>query len=250
MTNQLRHTQPTTTTLHSGQVSPAVLAVAVNAAATVITVPPPPLSSQLPPLAQFVGSVVARSKVGPNAVSVAVAYLERIRRKLPKSARGLPCSCHRLFLAALILSAKYINDKTYKNRSWVSFSEGLFPASEINLMERQFLSIIDFDLHCHEADHAQVLHAINTQDSKIKGMLFNSLQPPRSDSATSFEPHSPPDFSTNSCPGLSQGFLPSPVTPSPLPLSMMAHASRFQPYALSAPGKKLVTPSVSPSDHL
>ncbi|KAI8844102.1 hypothetical protein BJ741DRAFT_590041 [Chytriomyces cf. hyalinus JEL632] len=167
---------------------------------------------------------------------------------IPLSCAGLPCSCHRLFLAALILSAKYINDKTYKNRSWVSFSEGLFPASEINLMERQFLSIIDFDLHCHEVDHNQVLNAINTQDSKIKGMLFNSLQhPQRSDSATSFEPHSPPDFSTKPCPGLSQGFLPSPVTPSPLPLSMMAHASRFQPYALSAQGKKLVTPSVSPS---
>ncbi|KAJ3400738.1 hypothetical protein CcCBS67573_g02416 [Chytriomyces confervae] len=240
---------------NTGQVSPAVLAVAINAAATVISVPPPPPASQLPPLAQFVGSVVARSKVGPNAVSVAVAYLERIRRTLPKSARGLPCSGHRLFLAALILSAKYINDKTYKNRSWVSFTEGLFPVSEINLMERQFLSIIDFDLHCHEEDHAQVMCAIRAFDSKIQGMMFSKQQPVRSDSATSFEPHSPPEFVSKPCPVLSQGYLPSPVAPSPLPLSMMTQSSassagvpRFHPYQLAAVhNKRLVSPSVSPS---
>ncbi|KAI8838732.1 hypothetical protein BJ741DRAFT_600448 [Chytriomyces cf. hyalinus JEL632] len=259
MSHQSRANQ--TTMSNTGQVSPAVLAVAINAAATVIIVPPPAPASQLPPLAQFVGSVVARSKVGPNAVSVAVAYLERIRRKLPKSARGLPCSGHRLFLAALILSAKYINDKTYKNRSWVSFTEGLFPVSEINLMERQFLSIIDFDLHCHEEDHAQVMCAIRAFDSKIQGMMFTKPQqqqqqhPVRSDSATSFEPHSPPEFVSEPCPTLSQGYLPSPVAPSPLPLSMMTQSSasssagvpRFHPYQLAVHNKRLVSPSVSPS---
>ncbi|KAI8611359.1 hypothetical protein BC830DRAFT_1039929, partial [Chytriomyces sp. MP71] len=108
--------------------------------------------SQLPSLSHFVGSVVSRSRVGANAVKVAVAYLDRMKAKLPKSARGLPCSCHRLFLASLILAAKYINDKTYKNRSWVSFTDGLFPSSEINLMERQFLNIIDFNVSFSETD--------------------------------------------------------------------------------------------------
>ncbi|KAI8610083.1 hypothetical protein BC830DRAFT_1147406, partial [Chytriomyces sp. MP71] len=194
-----------------------------------------------------------RSRVGANAVRVAVAYLDRMKARLPKSARGLPCSCHRLFLASLILAAKYINDKTYKNRSWVSFTDGLFPSSEINLMERQFLNIVDFNVSFSDADFASVSAAVNACDLRIKGILAQSVFAPSTVVPSAFEPSTPPRESTlaKPCPALSHSYLPSPATPSPIPLSMLtssvgpaAGSHRFAPYQVP---KKMVSPSVTPS---
>lgn len=51
----------------------------------------------------------------------------------------------RMFLAALISSSKYLQDRNYSNRAWAKIS-GL-PAGEINMNERMFLSMIDYQLY-------------------------------------------------------------------------------------------------------
>lgn len=56
-----------------------------------------------------------------------------------------------MFLATLIVAAKYLNDSSPKNKHWAGFAK-LFDPAEINLMEKQLLFLLDYDLRFDEAE--------------------------------------------------------------------------------------------------
>ncbi|KAI5777511.1 hypothetical protein EDC01DRAFT_678144 [Geopyxis carbonaria] len=62
------------------------------------------------------------------------------------------CTVHRIFLASLILAAKNLNDSSPKNKHWARYSivrgfDGFgFSLTEVNLMEKQLLFLLDWDL--------------------------------------------------------------------------------------------------------
>ena len=55
-----------------------------------------------------------------------------------------------MFLATLIVAAKYLNDSSPKNKHWTRYAQ-LFDNSEVNLMESQLLCLLDFDLRFSES---------------------------------------------------------------------------------------------------
>ncbi|KAF8939634.1 hypothetical protein BGZ58_009135 [Dissophora ornata] len=91
---------------------------------------------------------------------------------------GMHCTCHRVFLASLILAAKYLNDQSPKNKHWSAHS-AVFSVGEVNLMEKQLLSLLDFDLRITEADLASSLHDFlqqQQQQQKSASAVSTDLQ--------------------------------------------------------------------------
>ncbi|KAJ3093532.1 hypothetical protein HK100_006561 [Physocladia obscura] len=195
--------------------SAAHVALVVQAAANVIKCPPTSTSTTtIPPLAQFVALVASRARSTPETLLITTALLDRARRRLPSSARGLPCTAHRLFLAALVVAAKSANDKTYKNKSFVSFADGLFPLSEINLMERQLLGILDYDVSFSVADFDATCARLHEVEGAIAALPVSSAMPiavPVPRTSLSLAPPSPLESPTDSA-GQSVGHL-HPASP-------------------------------------
>lgn len=112
--------------------------------------PSPPVSRtrqqrKMPSLEQFIAMICRRSNVRTPTLLTSVVYLRRLQQRLPNGARGMACTQHRIFLAALMLAAKYLNDSSPSNRHWSNYS-AFFSLAEVNLMEKQMLFLLSWDL--------------------------------------------------------------------------------------------------------
>lgn len=157
----------------------------------------PTSSAQLdiPPLDEFVRYVVKRSNVQTGTLLASLVYTGRLQRKLVDVAKGLACTCHRIFLATLIVTSKYLNDTSPKNKHWARYAV-VFSVPEINLMEKQllFLLVSSGDLNfvrktmCHPRTSSR-LPALS--DVLRKGKEQHSARAPantHADTATSISP--------------------------------------------------------------
>ncbi|CAJ2504980.1 Uu.00g123740.m01.CDS01 [Anthostomella pinea] len=115
--------------------------------------------SSLPSLEEFITQLVVSSNVQVPTLMSTLVYLTRLKSRLQPMAKGLRCTTHRIFLAALILAAKYLNDSSPKNKHWATYSNinsdsysfG-FTRTEVNLMEKQLLFLLEWELRITEED--------------------------------------------------------------------------------------------------
>lgn len=108
------------------------------------------------PLRTFIQETLRRSRTSYSTLQVALYYLILIKPHVPKhnftmeqpddhyADRALQCG-RRMFLAALILASKYLQDRNYSARAWSKIS-GLH-TYEINQNEVAFLLAVDWKLH-------------------------------------------------------------------------------------------------------
>jgi PHO85 cyclin-5 len=108
------------------------------------------------PLRTFIQETLRRSRTSYSTLQVALYYLILIKPHVPKhdftmeqpedahSIRALQCG-RRMFLAALILASKYLQDRNYSARAWSKIS-GL-NTQEINQNEMAFLLAVNWRLH-------------------------------------------------------------------------------------------------------
>lgn len=111
-----------------------------------------PQQPRLPSLRTFITKLVRYTNVYTPTLLATVCYLKKLQRILPKDAKGLPSTIHRLFLACLIISAKNHNDSSPLNKHWAKYTDGLFSLEDINLMERQLLQLLNWDLRLSDED--------------------------------------------------------------------------------------------------
>ncbi|CDH50220.1 hypothetical protein RO3G_08728 [Lichtheimia corymbifera JMRC:FSU:9682] len=122
-------------------------------------------------LRTYLREVLKRSQTGWTTAQMAVQYLfqtqRAIRRHLQRH-RGasIVCCARRMFLAALIVASKFVQDKTYRNSAWATIAR--LPVREVNLAERVFLDLCQYRLYIpplmfadlHRVLCAQVAHAL------------------------------------------------------------------------------------------
>ncbi|KAK2075251.1 hypothetical protein P8C59_009394 [Phyllachora maydis] len=130
------------------------------------------------PLRTFIQETLRRSKTSYSALQVALYYLVLIKSHVPHrdftmeqpddcyASRAIQCG-RRMFLAALILSSKYLQDRNYSARAWSKIS-GL-NVQEINQNEMAFLLAINWKLHITEEVYNRWIECV---------MRFTPSQPP------------------------------------------------------------------------
>ncbi|KAK1825095.1 PHO85 cyclin-5 [Friedmanniomyces endolithicus] len=111
------------------------------------------------PLRIYIEETLRRSRTSYSTLQVALYYLVLIKAFVPKNdftmeqemdcpaSRALMCG-RRMFLSALILASKYLQDRNYSAKAWSKMS-GL-PVNEINTNERTFLGKVCWKLHIPE----------------------------------------------------------------------------------------------------
>ncbi|SAL97576.1 hypothetical protein [Absidia glauca] len=188
-------------------------------------------NTSIVPLRSFIQQVLKRSRTTYSTLQTAFFYLFRARpaimRHLQHSKGDPHIHCgRRMFLASLVVAAKFVQDTTYRNSAWAN-AAGL-PVEEINTAERLFLGLLNYRLYVaqstfdqwHELLHTHVLAKSSLTDSTVvvdddKSSSYDPhLQPPSEPTAiSSNRPHRQP-----SLPALSPSSITS-TSSSPLILS-------------------------------
>ncbi|KAK0496812.1 hypothetical protein EDD18DRAFT_1164119 [Armillaria luteobubalina] len=126
-------------------------------------------ASRRPELAKFTSfatTVLSRAEVTMPVVLASLVYIDRAKPHLHIALEEW--ALERVFLGALIIASKYLNDSTLKNVHW-AICTGVFGKRDIGRIEREFLDVLDFELSVTEADllshHAGLSAAVSPSPS-------------------------------------------------------------------------------------
>lgn len=120
-------------------------------------------------LEQYVARFVKHLRVSISVYVVAFYYLDKVRAKDELLALN-ELNVHRLFVAAVLVSAKYMEDDTYKNSSLARIG-GIPSSAEMNMLEGQFLRRLKWDC------------GVSPQDYKrYYGIVFRLKRQPKGES--------------------------------------------------------------------
>jgi hypothetical protein len=95
-------------------------------------------------LDHFIAYALHRTRLHQSVTFAALYLLQRLKARF-LAAKG--SSGHRLFISAFMLASKIICDDTYSNKSWCIVGQGMFALREINQMEREMCSYLEWQLN-------------------------------------------------------------------------------------------------------
>lgn len=154
-------------------------------------------------LRTFVQEVLRRSKTSYSTLQVALYYLILIQSCIPKrdftmeqmedsqSSRAMQCG-RRMFLAALILASKYLQDRNFSARAWSKIS-GL-KTVEINTNEMAFLSAVNWKLHIPEPVYNRWTDVVLKYSPSSPSLTSPKSSPTSPNMWKSIIPHLTPDL--------------------------------------------------------
>jgi len=88
------------------------------------------------------------------SVFTALFLLARLKERFP-TARG--SSGHRLFISTFMIASKVLCDNTYSNKSWCIVGQNLCTIKEVNQMEREMCSYVEWLLYVEAPKLVRIL---------------------------------------------------------------------------------------------
>ncbi|KAJ1949363.1 PHO85 cyclin-1 [Linderina pennispora] len=130
-------------------------------------------SRQYPDFKHFIETLLFNGRISSATLVHGLIYLGRFHKRLPKRAIIEDGAKHKIFLAALLVASKFCDDRYPLSTCFVCgfLSEGLFPAPDVNRMERAFLSQIKYNLVVSPDELSAVLLKHNVDIKQIARML-------------------------------------------------------------------------------
>lgn len=125
------------------------------------------------PLDRFIQRLIEYSNVQTPTLMASLVYLNRMRNALPGNAVGMESTRHRIFLAALILSAKSLNDLSPLNKHWTKYTDGLMSQADVNSAERELIGLLKWNLTVSQDELVAVLQPFL---ARVKADLRAKLQ--------------------------------------------------------------------------
>jgi hypothetical protein len=117
----------------------------------------------LPSLFDFINGLICATGVPTSTIISTLVYLTRLRLLLP-GLYGSRCTAHRIFVATLILTAKYLNDYSPSNIEWAQYCRDSASGSsfylcprDITRLETQTLRLLGYNLSITAEDLYLVL---------------------------------------------------------------------------------------------
>ncbi|KAI0753090.1 hypothetical protein C8Q80DRAFT_1249383 [Daedaleopsis nitida] len=208
------------------------------------TVPPAPS----PPLANFIAYALHRTRLHTSVTFAALYLLQRLKARFP-AARG--SSGHRLFISAFMIASKVICDDTYSNKSWSIVSQGMFALREINQMEREMCSYLEWQLNIESSALKEFEQKVRRDFKGIGPYPTYALPSPAPSPMPSTTPYTAPSNGTVPAPSFAarSQHPPSTSPPKPIPPPVTVHAGAPPYSATSSPSTPdtLDTPESSTS---
>ncbi|KFY69027.1 hypothetical protein V496_00614 [Pseudogymnoascus sp. VKM F-4515 (FW-2607)] len=128
------------------------------------------LDDKIPALDYYVSSIVRQANIQVPIFLTTLLYLSRLNSKLPLIGNGVRYSPHRIFLACLIISEKFLDDSSLHNRDWAlcsQFEKFTFSNQEVNIIEKQVLFLLEWNLNFQvsELEHHLKPFLVRIRDS-------------------------------------------------------------------------------------
>ncbi|KAI5954131.1 PCL2 [Candida margitis] len=114
--------------------------LSMNGTSEIVSINPPIT------LTQFIKNLIKYSNVQTPTLMATLVYLNKLRNYLPANAVGMETTRHRIFLSALIVAAKSLNDSSPLNKHWTKYTDGLMSLQDVNLAERELISILNWNI--------------------------------------------------------------------------------------------------------
>ncbi|KAJ1656371.1 hypothetical protein GGF38_004590, partial [Coemansia sp. RSA 25] len=106
--------------------------------------------SSLQPFQAFCYELLRSTQIAVPIVMLTLLYVNKFKQRFP-GLHGGHGSEYRMFVVALMLASKYLEDNTFTTQTWSEVSH--LPAKELTIMQREFLVALEHRLHVPDHEY-------------------------------------------------------------------------------------------------
>nr|CAG4650152.1 EOG090X069C [Sida crystallina] len=119
---------------------------------------------------EYASNLSREACVSPCSLVLALIYLERLMKSNPNYVSSIPSS--KLFLVSVMVASKFLNDEGEEdevfNHEWANCAQ--IDVAQLNQLEREFLTAIDWSLFVDEEDFATALAEIEYKVARSESL--------------------------------------------------------------------------------